>query len=87
MTSLSLLTQSVGSELWSGAGVKNSPGSLRVDPYTISAVVHPRSSLRVDLMPRRTNGSASLHLSGCWLHFSADLRCLWNRSIMPFDMG
>ena len=36
---------------------KNSPGRRSVVPYTSSAALHLRSSLRVDLMLRRTNRS------------------------------
>ena len=38
---------------------RNSPGSRSRQPYTSSAAVHPMSSFRDDLMPRRTTGSLS----------------------------
>ena len=53
-------TKSAGSAEGSGEeGWMNSPGSLSVIPYTSSAVVHWRSSFRADLIPSRTQGSAS----------------------------
>lgn len=43
---------------------KNSPVRHRADPYTGSAVQHPKSVLRVDRMPRRTSVRWSTQLPG-----------------------
>ena len=47
-----------------GDGVKNSPGRRSVVPYTISAAVELRSSLRAVLTPRRMRGRVSIQASG-----------------------
>ena len=58
-----------------GEGVKNSPGIRSVVPYTISAVVEDRSSLRAVRMPRSTSGRASIQESGLGWALRAAFNC------------
>ena len=55
-------TMSVGVEVW-----KKSPGRRRVVPYTSSADVQWRSSLRVERIPNKAIGSASSQLADALL--------------------
>jgi len=68
-------------------GVKNSPDSRRVVPYTISAVVNLRSSLSAFLIPSRMRGRVSIQASGLGWALRAALSCQWNLSTMPFVWG
>ena len=58
-------------------GEEKSPGKPRVVPYTISADVHDRSSLRVAQIHRRTIGRSSTQLLLARCAFRPVLRCLW----------
>ena len=64
MVSLRFVTKLAGSEVGFVAKGWINSGSLSVVPYTSSVVVHWRSSLSADRMPRSTHGSASTQRSG-----------------------
>ena len=65
---------------------KNSPGTLRVVPYNISAGELLWSSLYVVRSPSMTEGS-KLVQGMCGWHIKAALNDRCQRSIIPFEAG
>ena len=61
------------------------PGRRRLVPYTSSAAVHFKSSLRVASADAQQ--CQMDQRSGCGEALSDALSCLWNLSTMPFAMG
>ena len=82
----SLETNDRGSGI-SSTGSKNCPGIRRVVPYTSSAVQHPRSSLTLVRMPRRTMGRASIHHVDVVTDMRLALSWRWNCSTSPLAAG
>ena len=88
MRAFSLLTYGRGSlTISEGVETNNSPGSLRIVPYTISAVEHLRLSLTAVLIPRSTSSRDSVHRWGLWEHLRAVFSWQWNHSTIPFAAG
>ena len=80
-------TYADGSQEETEPAEKNSPGRRNVVPYTSSAALHLRSSLRVDLMLRRTNGSKSTQRAGFWCTLREVFNCRWKRSTRLIAAG
>ena len=66
---------------------KNSPGNLKVVPYTSSALVQAMSSLRAERMPSRTKGRALIQCDWGLCAISAAFSCRCSRSTSPFAHG
>lgn len=81
----SFLTVSIGESLLVFS-LMNSPGILRVVPYSSSAGDVLRSALYAFRKLRSINGSLSVH-SFAPVASIADLTVRCHRSIMPFDCG
>ena len=62
----------------------NSPGTVRVEPYTIFAEEHPKSSLGAVLIPRSTQGSSRTQLGPVRRARKADSQGRLQVAMKPF---